>query len=144
MRSMTFLIVHYTVHIPRWGKFTTGGVITDRRKLLSLVSQQSTIFHCTVCITIMAKFTNFWLLLCRISYILPYIYIYIRTEWMGRHKLLSFDTTLQKLIQPERICHTPIRTGYMDPNFATPGTEWQPRKNNWEHVVGRVILKHSN
>ena len=63
MRSMTFLIVHYTVHIPRWGKFTTGGVITDRRKLLSLVSQQSAIFffHCTVCITIMAKFTNYWL-----------------------------------------------------------------------------------
>jgi len=42
MRSMTFLIHHYTVHIPRWGKFTTGGVITDRRKLLSLVLQQST------------------------------------------------------------------------------------------------------
>ena len=59
---MTFLIVHYTVHIPRWGTFTTGGVITDRLKLLSLVSQQSTIFHCTVCITIMVKFTNYWLL----------------------------------------------------------------------------------
>ena len=69
MRSMTFLIVHYTVHIPRWGKFITGGVITDRRKLLSLVSQQSTIFfHCTVYITIMATTPPPGL---------KYIYIYI-------------------------------------------------------------------
>jgi len=44
---MTFLIVHYTVHIPRWGMFTTGGVITDRRKLLSVVSQKK---YCQSCI----------------------------------------------------------------------------------------------
>jgi len=54
---MTFHIDHYTVHIPIGGKCTIGGVTTDVLKLLSLVSQQSTIYHCTVCITIMAKFT---------------------------------------------------------------------------------------
>ena len=26
-----------------------------------------------VCVTVMVKFTNYWLLLCRVSYILPYI-----------------------------------------------------------------------
>ena len=26
---MTFLVDHYTVHIPRGGKYTTGGVIND-------------------------------------------------------------------------------------------------------------------
>jgi len=73
MRSITFHIAHYTVHILRGGKSTIGGVTTDIRKLLSLVSQQSTIYHCNISITIMVKFTNYWLLLCRISYILPYI-----------------------------------------------------------------------
>jgi len=59
MKSMIFPTDHYTVHIPSGGKFTFGGVTTYRRKLLNLVSQQSTIYNCTVCITIMAKFTNY-------------------------------------------------------------------------------------
>jgi len=53
---MTFLIVHYTVHISKWGKFTTGGVITDRLKLLSLVSQQSTI--CKIGLMMVARATE--------------------------------------------------------------------------------------
>ena len=53
LKSVTFRIDHYTVHIPRGGKFTIGGVTTNKHKLLSLESKQSNTYHCTVCITIM-------------------------------------------------------------------------------------------
>ena len=53
LKSITFHIHHYTVHIPRRGKFAIGGVTTNKHKLLSLESKQSNTYHCTVCITIM-------------------------------------------------------------------------------------------
>ena len=55
---MSFHIDHYTIHIPRGGKFTIGGVTTNKRQLLSLESKQSNIYHWTVWITIMARFTH--------------------------------------------------------------------------------------
>ena len=80
LKSMTFHINHYTVHILRGGKFTVGGMSMNRHNLLSLESKQSNIYHCTVCITIMAKFTNYWLLPCRISYIIPYLFVYYLSD----------------------------------------------------------------
>jgi hypothetical protein len=56
----TYHIDHYTVHIPRGGKFIIGGATTNRHKLISLESKQSNIYHCTVCITIISKFTNYY------------------------------------------------------------------------------------
>ena len=53
LKPITFHMDHYTVHIPRGGKFTIGGVTMNSHKLLSLVSKQSNIYHCTVCTTIM-------------------------------------------------------------------------------------------
>ena len=52
----------------------------NRRKLLSLESKQPNIYHCIVCITIMAKFTNYWHLLCRISYIIPFLFVYYLSD----------------------------------------------------------------
>jgi hypothetical protein len=52
LKSTTLHIDHYTVHIPRGGEFTIGGVTTNRHKLISLESKQSIICHCGVCITI--------------------------------------------------------------------------------------------
>jgi hypothetical protein len=74
LKSTTFHIDHYTVHIPRGCEFTIGCVTTNRHKLISLESKQSIICHCTVCITVMSKITNYRLL-CRISYIIPYLLV---------------------------------------------------------------------
>jgi len=92
---MTFHIEHCTVHIPRGGKFTIGGVTTNRHKLLSLKSKQPNIYHCTVCITIMAKFTNYWLLPCRISYTLPYLFVYYLSDLKLR---ITWLTTCSQLL----------------------------------------------
>ena len=70
---MSFHIDHYTIHIPRGGKFTIGGVTTNKHKLLRLGSKQSNIYHCTVWITTMAKFT-------------------IGGETTNKHKLLSLES----------------------------------------------------
>jgi hypothetical protein len=75
LKSTTFHIDHYTVHIPRGGKFTIHGVTTNRHKLISLESKQSNIYHSTVCITIISRFTNYWLLPCCVSYIIPYLLV---------------------------------------------------------------------
>ena len=45
LKSITIHIDHYTVHIPRGGKFTIGGVTTNKHKLLSLESKQSNTYH---------------------------------------------------------------------------------------------------
>ena len=80
LKSITFHVDHYTVHIRRGGKFTIGCVTTNRRTLLSLESKQSNTYHCTVFVIILAKFTNYCLLLCRISYILPYLFVYCLSD----------------------------------------------------------------